>query len=159
MSPGPGFRPLFTVECDVGEIRSLGRMPMGERRVVSIDGGRIIAADADSGLSGTILGGGADWQWIRSDGIAEIAAHYTVLSDDGDHIEVDSSGYRHGPPEVIARLAGGDAVEASEYYFRTAMRFRTNSVRPQVQRLNGVLAFAIGERRPAQVLLSVYELL
>ncbi len=54
----PGFRPLFTVECDVGEIRSLGRMPMGERRVVSIDGSRIIAADADSGLSGTILGGG-----------------------------------------------------------------------------------------------------
>lgn len=154
-----GFKPLFRVECDVGEIRSLGQMPMGERRVVSIDGGRILPAQAGGAPAGAILAGGADWQWIRSDGIAEIAAHYTVLTDDGDHIEVDSSGYRHGPPEVIARLARGDAVAASEYYFRTAMRFRTNSARPQVQRLNGVLAFAIGERRPAQVLLSVYELL
>lgn len=154
----PAFAPLFRVECEVGEVQSLGPMPMGERRVVAIDGGRIVAADASRALSGRILPGGADWQWVRADGITEIAAHYRVLTDDGDAIEIDSSGYRHGPAEVMARLARGEPVAPTEYYFRTAVRFRTSSRRPAVQRLNGVQAFAIGERRAAQVLLSVYEL-
>ena len=32
---------------------------------------------------------------------------------------------RHGPPEVLARLAKGEDVDPSLYYFRTVMRFET----------------------------------
>ena len=39
----PEFEPLFRVECEVGAIETLGPMAMGERRVVAITGGRIVA--------------------------------------------------------------------------------------------------------------------
>ncbi len=152
----PAHDLLFRVECDVGTIESLGPMAMGERRVVAITGGRIVPARAGSALSGTILPGGADWQWVRGDGITEIHAHYVVRADTGDRIEVDSQGYRHGPPAVMARLGRGEPVDPREYYFRTAVRFRTASTHPELAALNGVLALAIGERRAAQVLLGIW---
>src|SRR5438876_187078 len=37
-----------------------------------------------------------------------------------------SFGLRHGPPEVLAALARGEAVDPSKYYCRTAPRFPTS---------------------------------
>ena len=34
---------------------------------------------------------------------------------------------RHGPAEVMARLARGEAVAREEYFFRTLMRFQTGA--------------------------------
>jgi hypothetical protein len=134
---------------DVGAVRSLGQLPAGERRVVAICGGR-----ASGGIDGTIEPGGADWQWVRSDGITEIAAHYVIRCRSGHAIEVHSNGYRHGPPDVMRRLAAGEAVDPSLYHFRTALSFRTTD--PSLARLNGTVAIAVGERRPGRVLLEVY---
>jgi hypothetical protein len=67
--------------------------------------------------------GGADWQIIRSDGAADISARYIIESDSGAHIRVASDGLRHGPPEILERLARGDSVDPALYYFRIAMRF------------------------------------
>jgi hypothetical protein len=152
------LQPLLRVEADVGRIESLGAMAQGERRVVAITGGRIAALRDDSLLDGAILPGGADWQWVRSDGITEIAAHYVAETRRGERIEIDSRGYRHGPPDAMARLARGEPVAPHEYYFRTAITFRTASGAPELARLNGLVAVAAGERRAAQVLLTVYEL-
>ena len=38
-----------------------------------------------------------------------------------------SQGLRHGPPEVMARLARGEAIPASDYFFRTLVRFTTGA--------------------------------
>ena len=76
-------------------------------------------------LNGRILPGGADWQIIRTDGVADLKARYTIETEAGARILVPSDGLRHGPPEVIARLARGETVDPSLYYFRTAMRFET----------------------------------
>ena len=154
----PEFELLFRIECDVGPVSSLGKMASGERRVVAIDGGRVLPATPGGALTGRILPGGADWQWVRSDGITEIAAHYIVATDGGDQIEIHSDGYRHGPAQVMARLGRGEPVAPTEYYFRTAVRFHTASADPQLSRLNGLVAFALGERRAAQVLLGIYAL-
>ena len=54
--------------------------------------------------------GGVDWQWLRSDGVIEIAAHYVIRADDGGLIEVRSDGLRHGSAEVLAQLARGETV-------------------------------------------------
>lgn len=157
---------LCHIEAEVGAIQSLGQMARGERRVVAITGGTVRPATGSAGgtapgaaLAGHILPGGADWQWVRSDGITEIAAHYMIETADGETIEVDSNGYRHGPPAVMARLAAGEQVAPSEYYFRTAVTFRTASRRPELARLNGLVAFAIGERRARLVVLAVHALL
>ena len=146
------LRPLLDLEVSVSEPVSMGRSDTGERRMIPITGGHF-----QGKLQGRVLPGGADWQVIRPDGVADIAARYVLETDKGARIEVRSEGYRHGPPEVMARLARGEAVDPTAYYFRTSMRFETGA--PELAWLNRTLALAWGERRPERVLLTVLEVL
>ena len=68
-----------------------------------------------------------------------------------------SDGLRHGPPDVIARIARGENVDPSLYYFRTIMRYETSE--PSLDRLNKIIALAYGERARMTVKLDVYEIL
>jgi hypothetical protein len=106
-------------------------------------------------LNGRVLPGGADWQIIRSDGAADIKARYTIETGAGALIMVTSEGLRHGPPDVMEKLARGDIVDPRHYYFRTVMRFETAA--PAVDWLNRILAVAKGQREPNAVRLDVYE--
>ena len=145
--------PIFHIHAELAEILTLGQTPYGERRIINILGGRVEGAR----LSGRILPGGADWQIIRSDGVADLDARYTIETEAGARILVASEGLRHGPPEVMARLAQGETVEPSLYYFRTVMRFETAD--PAVAWLNRILALGRGAREPRTVRLDVYEVL
>lgn len=143
---------LFELEAQVGPPQSLGSTPMGERRLVPILGGQFAGR-----LTGKVLPGGADWQILRSDGFADIDARYQLETTDGDRVEVRSRGLRHGPPDVIARLAAGEPVPRDAYYFRTAMRFETAA--PALDWLKVTLAVALGERRADAVRLAVHAVL
>jgi hypothetical protein len=143
--------PIFTIHADLADIVSLGHTPYGERRVVGILGGSVRGAK----LTGRILPGGADWQIVRVDGATDIQARYTIEAEGGGKIMVQSNGLRHGPPDVIARLARGEAVDPSLYYFRTVVRFETAD--PQLGWLNRILALAHGQREANAVRLDVYE--
>lgn len=145
--------PIFRVEAELADILRLGVTPYGERRIIDIRGGRVSGAR----LNGRILPGGADWQIIRSDGVADIQARYTIETDGGALIMVTSEGLRHGPPDVMERLARGEAVDAALYYFRTLMRFETAD--PAVAWLNRILALARGAREANAVRLDVFEVL
>ena len=92
---------------------------------------------------------------IRSDWAADIKARYTIETEAGALIMVNSEGLRHGPPEVIEKLARGENVDPRHYYFRTVMRFETAA--PAVDWLNQILAIAKGQREPRAVRLDVYE--
>jgi Protein of unknown function (DUF3237) len=145
--------PIFRLRCEVADILSLGPTPYGERRIINILGGPVDGPR----LKGRILPGGADWQIIRSDGVADLKARYTIETEAGARILVASDGMRHGPPDVIARLARGEAVDPSLYYFRTVMRFETAD--PGVAWLNKIIALGRGIREPRVVRLDVYEVL
>ena len=143
--------PIFTIHAELADIMSLGRTPYGERRIIDILGGTVRGPK----LNGRILPGGADWQLIRSDGAADIQARYTIEAENGGRVLVSSDGLRHGPPAVLEKLAQGDNVDPSLYYFRTVMRFETSD--PSVDWLNRILALARGKREARSVLLDVYE--
>lgn len=145
--------PIFRVHCEVADILDLGAAPFGHRRVVNLLGGTVSGAK----LNGRILPGGSDWQIVAADGSADIHARYTVRSDAGALIQVDSKGVRHGPPDVLARLARGEDVDPARYYFRTVMRFET--AHPGTLWLNRILALARGAREKNAVKLDVYEVL
>ena len=144
-------QPMFTISAELDAIRSIGRTPYGERRIINILGGSVTGLR----LTGRILPGGADWQIIRGDGVADIKARYTIESDAGALIMVTSEGLRHGPPEVMASLARGDVVDPRLYYFRTIMRFETADA--SADWLNRILALARGQRETRSVRLDVYE--
>ncbi len=145
--------PIFSIRADLADILPLGKTPTGERRIINILGGR---AEGPK-LMGQILPGGADWQIIRTDGAADIKARYTIKSDSGGLVLVSSEGLRHGPPDVIARLGKGEAVDPALYYFRTLMRFETGD--PGLDWMNRILAIAHGARLPNAVKLDVFEVL
>jgi hypothetical protein len=146
-----GNEPIFTVDAELEAVLSLGHTPYGERRVVGITGGTVQGPK----LKGRILPGGADWQIIRKDGAADIQARYIIETERGARVVVDSKGLRHGPPDVLERLARGDKVDPAQYYFRTVMRFETGDA--ELDWLNRILALARGRREARSVRLDVYE--
>jgi len=148
----PALLPMAQVRCEVGALVSLGAAKYGERRYVPLLGGTVAGPE----LNGTIVEGGVDWQVNRDDGVLDIAAHYVIRTADGALIEVQSDGMRHGAPEVMARLARGDAVARDEYFFRTLMCFQTGA--PQWLHLNKVMALAVGQRQARLVVLDVYRI-
>jgi hypothetical protein len=152
MPAPPALIPMTQVRCEVGELVTLGAAKYGERRYVPLGGGTVVGPE----LNGTLVAGGVDWQVARADGALDIAAHYVIRTDDGALVEVQSDGLRHGPPEVMARLARGEAVGRDEYFFRTVVRFTTGA--PQWLHLNKVLALAVGQRQARLVLLDFYRI-
>jgi Protein of unknown function (DUF3237) len=142
--------PIFTIHAELADIRQFGTTPYGERRVIDILGGRVEGAR----LNGRILPG-ADWQIVRPDGVTDVRARYAIETDSGARILVTSDGLRHGPAEVLAALARGEAVDPALYYFRTVMRFETAD--PAFAWLNRILALATGARERRAVRLDVYE--
>ena len=145
--------PIFTVQAELEAVMTLGRSPYGERRMVAITGGTVKGPK----LNGRILPGGVDWQIVRSDGAADIQARYVIEADGGARVIVDSKGLRHGPPDVLEKLARGDTVDPAHYYFRTAMRFETAD--PALGWLNRILAVARGQRQARSVHLDVFEVM
>ena len=152
LPPAPALIPMTQVRCEVGELVTLGAAPHGERRYVPLGGGSVAGPE----LNGAIVEGGVDWQLNRADGVLEIAAHYVVRTEDGALVEIRSDGLRHGPPEVMARLARGEAVPREAYFFRTVVRFTTGA--PAWAHLNKVLALACGEREARLVKLDLYRI-
>jgi len=130
MPAPPALVAMAQVRCEVGALVSLGQAKHGERRYVPLGKGTVRGPE----LNGTLVEGGVDWQIARADGVLEIAAHYVIRTDDGALVEVQSDGLRHGPPEVMARLARGEPVARDEYFFRTVVRFTTGA--PQWLHLN-----------------------
>lgn len=150
--PPPALLPMTRVVCEVAALETLGPAPQGERRFVPLGGGTVEGPE----LNGRLVEGGVDWQWQRSDGVLEIAAHYVIRADDGGLIEVRSDGLRHGPAEVMQRLARGEEVDPGEYFFRTLVRFTTGA--PAWLHLNRVMALAVGRREARQVILDFYRI-
>ena len=146
------LQPLFRAELTLAAAQELGETPHGRRRIIGITGGRF----AGERLSGRVLPGGADWQVIRADGVADLDARYTLETTDGALIYVRNRGYRHGPAEIIKRLSSGETVDPSLYYMRTTPRFETGDAR--YAWLNRSVCVASGARRPASVELEVFEI-
>lgn len=147
-------RPLIRLlRAELADIVDVGLTPMGHRRVVNILGGHF---EGDR-LSGSVLPGGADWQWVRSDGTIDLDARYTLKTDQGELIQVTSQGLRTASPEVLAQLARGEDVDPERYYFRTVMRFETSA--PSLLYLTRLLAVAYGRRTPNAVELRIDEIL
>lgn len=145
------LQPLFRAEITLAAAQELGETPQGRRRIIAITGGRF----SGERLSGRVLPGGADWQLVRADGVADLDARYTLETSDGALIYVTNRGYRHGPPEIIRRLASGENLEPNLYYMRTTPRFETGDTR--YAWLNRIVCVATGARRAAAVELEVFE--
>ena len=122
----------------------------GERRIINISGGEFTGAR----LHGQVLQGGADWQIIRSDGVAQLEARFTMQTHDGALLYVKNFGFRHGAPDVIARLFSGEVVDPAQYYFRMTPLIETGDAR--YAWLNSLIMVGSGMRTKDRVIYDVY---
>lgn len=145
------LHPLLKAEITLAAPQELGDSPLGRRRIINITGGRF----SGERLSGRVLPGGADWQVIRTDGVADLDARYTLETNDGALIYVRNHGYRHGPAEVLKKISSGENVDPSLYYMRTTPLFETGDAR--YAWLNRMICVGTGARRPSAVELEIFE--
>jgi len=115
----PGLEFVYEATGSLGAPVPIGETPDGVRRMIPIFSGPVEGPL----IRGALLGGGADWQVTRPDGVTVADAIYGIQTDDGAVIQIRNKGLRHGPPEVIAALARGDDVDPADYYFRTIPEF------------------------------------
>jgi hypothetical protein len=96
----------------------------------------------------------ADWQIVLPDGTALADIRYTLQTDSGALLYVQSRGVRHGNQEVLERLGRGEDVDASEYTFRTSTRIETSAV--ELEWLNKGVFISVGGRLPGGVIYETY---
>ncbi|WP_437963296.1 DUF3237 family protein [Sorangium sp. So ce260] len=81
---------VFTESVTLGSSLSVGASKRGTRNIIPITGGTVTGGMLLSGLSGSVLPGGADYQLIGSTTILD--ARYALSSNDGEVIVVRNCG-------------------------------------------------------------------
>jgi uncharacterized protein DUF3237 len=149
----PDLRHVCDIDVDVGPIRDLGPMPHGRRRIVAILGGRVVGPR----LEADIVPGGADWQYVRSDGVVELEARYAIRTRDGIEIAIVNRGLRRADPAIMERLSRGEPVDPQLVYFRTVPTFEAPA--GPYDWLNRSVFLATAARLPDKVQIRVFEVL
>jgi hypothetical protein len=149
--PDPHLTLVYRLEATLGQPLDLGDTAQGHRRIVPLAGGTFTGP----AINGILLpGASADWQIVRPDGTALGDIRYTLKTDRGDLLYVQSRSVRHGSAEVLARLARGEDVDAGEYTFRAATQIE--AVAPDLDWLNKGVFISVGGRQPAGVIYETY---
>lgn len=138
----------YTVE--LGPVRELGEGLGGNRRIIPIIGGQVEGPK----IQGRILDVGADWQTVFANGVAELDTRYAIETTDGAVIEVINFGYRHGPNNILEKLAAGADVSPEEYYMRTMARLETGD--EKYEWVNRMIFIGTGARLKSQVKISLF---
>jgi hypothetical protein len=149
----PSLRHICDIDVTVGPIRDLGPTPHGRRRIIPILCGTV----KGERLEGEVLPGGADWQYVRTDGVVELEARYSIKASDGAEIAVTNRGMRRAPPEIMDRLSRGEFVDPTRVYFRTVPVFEAPA--GPHDWLNRSVFVATAARLPDRVQIRVFEVL
>jgi len=149
----PELQLLFEAHGVLEPAIVMGQTPDGLKRIVPIVGGTFEGPK----IRGTLVPGGADWQYVRADNVTVVEARYLLRTDDDVLIEVHNRGLRHGPDEVMRRLVAGENVDPSEYYFRAAPSLTAPA--GKYEWLNRRLFLCTGARFATAITLWVYEVL
>jgi Protein of unknown function (DUF3237) len=149
--PDPQLRHVYRLDAELDAPVDLGDTPQGHRRIIPLTRGHAAGPYFDAEL---LPAGGADWQIVRASGSSVADIRYTLATDAGALLYVQSQGVRHGDPDVLARLAAGEDVDPSEYTFRTSVTIETAD--PELAWVNDGVFIAVGGRRPSGVSYDVY---
>jgi hypothetical protein len=140
------------MSAELEDAQPLGDTPLGERHIVYVKGGEF----SGPGLKGRVLPGGGDWVLVRKDGIRQLDARITLRTEDGALIFVTYRGILNMAPEMRRRILNGEAVDPSEYYFRTTPFFETAA--EKYAWLNKLVAVGVGRRTATGVVYSIHAI-
>jgi hypothetical protein len=149
----PALKFFADLSVQVAPPQEVGRTPRGVRRLIPIVGGEAVG----DGWRARVLPGGADFQLIVSETLAELDARYALETDGGDLIYVRNRAIRTAAPDVMARLVRGETVDPSLVYFRCNPGFETACA--ALRWINERAFVGTGARHPDRVEMRFFELL
>ena len=149
-APAPSLTYAFSLRATLAAPVEQGEIDGKRKRFIGVTGGTVYGPR----LTGTVLGGGGDWQAIAPGGLTEVWARYQIRTSDGTVIGVINAGVRTATPEVIERLAKGEDVDPSLYYFRTTPTFEVGPGPHEWLRRTTFVARGI--RKPDHVVIDFY---
>ena len=145
---------LFDMHLNVDpDLVNTGPGPYGTRIIAAITGGTF----EGERLKGIVQPGGGDWILNRADAVTELNVRLTLQTGDGAAIYMSYRGFRHGPADVLQRLANGEEVDPSAYYQRAVPFYETGDER--YAWLTRSVSVATGWRRPDGPSYRVFEIL
>lgn len=150
--PCPPLNFFADLSVLVDKPQEAGRGARGLRRLIPILGGEAVG----DGWRARVVPGGADFQLVISDTLAELDARYMLETDGGDLIYVQNRAIRSGPPELMARLVRGERVDPALIYFRCSPSFETVSA--SLRWINERMFVGTGARHPDRVVMTFFEL-
>ena len=151
LTPELKFFADLTVQVD--KPQEVGATHHGQRRVIPILGGEV----KGDGWTARVLRGGADFQMIVNQSLAELDARYVLETDAGDLIFVQNHAVRTAAPEVMARLIRGEVVDPQQVYFRCTPQFETAS--KSLAWISERLFIGTGARLPDRVVMRFFEVM
>ena len=138
--PAPQLKPLFELSATLERFDDLGETPQGHRMMAVVgQGSGTISGDRVRGQ--VLQGSGGDWLLLRPDGAGQLDVRITIKTDDEALIYMRYEGIVAG--DALPRILGGEAVPASDYYFRTTPYFETSS--DKYAWLNKIVAVGVGQ--------------
>ena len=151
--PTPELKFFADLSVEVDKPQEVGATVHGKRRVIPILGGEA----QGQGWTARVLRGGADFQMIVNETLAELDARYVLETDAGDLIFVQNRAVRTASPEVMARLIRGEKVDPQLVYFRCTPQFETAS--KSLAWISEKLFICTGARHPGKVVMRYFEVL
>jgi hypothetical protein len=151
--PTPELKFFADLSVEVDKPQEVGATVHGKRRVIPILGGQA----QGQGWSARVLRGGADFQMIVNETLAELDARYVLETDAGDLIFVQNRAVRTASPEVMGRLIRGEKVDPQLVYFRCTPQFETAS--KSLSWISEKLFIGTGARHPDKVVMRFFEVL
>jgi hypothetical protein len=149
--PTPQLNFFADLSVQVDKPQEVGLTHHGVRRLIPILGGQV----QGQGWTARVLSGGADFQLIVNERIAELDARYTMETDAGDLIFVQNRAVRTAAPEVMAKLVRGEPVPPESVYFRCSPSFETASA--ALGWITERLFIGTGARHPDKVVMRFFE--
>lgn len=146
----PTLEHVCDYSVELAPITELGPGLAGQRRIIPIIGGEVTGPR----ITGKVMAVGADWQTVFANGVAELDTRYAIQTNDGAVIEVINFGYRHGPKEVLVKVAAGETMPPDQYYMRTMARLETGDAR--YDWVNRMVFVGSGARLASAVHISLY---
>ena len=151
LSP-PRLQFFADLSVRVDRPQEVGCTAHGLRRLIPIVGGEAVG----DGWRARVLPGGADFQLVVTDTLAELDARYCLETDAGELIYVQNRAIRSGPPELMAKLVRGEPVDPAHIYFRCSPSFETAS--PSLRWITERMFIGTGARHPDMVVMRFWQL-
>lgn len=140
----------FTFRADLAESLGVGAGPFGARAVAVVSGGR---AEGER-IAGDIVGPGADWATVGTDGYIHVDVRLQLRTDDGAVLLLTYTGSLEMNEAVRGALRGG-GTEFGDQYFRTHLRIECGD--PRYAWVNRTLFVGEGRLLPGGVEYRVHR--